>query len=79
VPRLMRGAIPPLSQFVFMAWCLVKHRDNFYLYLSYIKLFIIGSGMLLHPVLFGSTYSDKRPLFWKLTLPWCRGKYTFCD
>jgi hypothetical protein len=25
----MRGAIPPLSQYVFMAWCLVKHRDNF--------------------------------------------------
>jgi hypothetical protein len=25
----MRGAIPPLPQDVFMAWCLVKHRDNF--------------------------------------------------
>jgi hypothetical protein len=25
----MRGAIPPLPQHVFMAWCLVKHRDNF--------------------------------------------------
>jgi len=25
----MRGAIPPLPQFVFKAWCLVKHRDNF--------------------------------------------------
>jgi hypothetical protein len=25
----MRGAIPPLPQYVFMAWCLVKHRDNF--------------------------------------------------
>jgi hypothetical protein len=25
----MRGAIPPLSQYAFMAWCLVKHRDNF--------------------------------------------------
>jgi hypothetical protein len=24
----MRGAIPPLSQYVFIAWCLVKHRDN---------------------------------------------------
>jgi hypothetical protein len=23
----MRGAIPPLPQYVFMAWCLVKHRD----------------------------------------------------
>jgi hypothetical protein len=24
----MRGAIPPLPQYVFMALCLVKHRDN---------------------------------------------------
>jgi hypothetical protein len=24
----MRGAIPP-PQYVFMAWCLVKHTDNF--------------------------------------------------
>jgi hypothetical protein len=24
----MRGAIHPLPQYVFMAWCLVKHRDN---------------------------------------------------
>jgi hypothetical protein len=23
------GATPPLPQYVFMAWCLVKHRDNF--------------------------------------------------
>jgi len=25
----MRGAIPPFSQYVIMAWCLVKHRVNF--------------------------------------------------
>jgi hypothetical protein len=23
----MRGAIPPFLQYVFMAWCLVKHRN----------------------------------------------------
>jgi hypothetical protein len=32
----MRGVIPLLPQYVFMAWCLVKHRDftfyTFYLY-----------------------------------------------
>jgi hypothetical protein len=28
----MRVAIPPLPQYVFMAWCLVKHRDNFTFY-----------------------------------------------
>jgi len=24
----MHGAVPPLLQYVFMEWCLVKHRDN---------------------------------------------------
>jgi hypothetical protein len=25
----MRGAIPPLSQYFFMVWCLFKRRDNY--------------------------------------------------
>jgi len=25
----MRAAIPPLPQYAYMAWCLVKHRDKF--------------------------------------------------
>jgi hypothetical protein len=25
----MRGAITPFPLYIFMAWCLVKHRDNF--------------------------------------------------
>jgi hypothetical protein len=30
VPRSrMRGDIPPVPQYVFLAWCLVQHRDNF--------------------------------------------------
>jgi hypothetical protein len=28
----MRGSIPPISPYVFMAWCLVKNRDNFTFY-----------------------------------------------
>jgi len=28
----MRGAMSPLSQYDFMAWCLIKHRDTFDLY-----------------------------------------------
>jgi hypothetical protein len=31
----MHGAIPPLPQYVFMAWCLVKHRDNFTFILTF--------------------------------------------
>jgi hypothetical protein len=29
VKRPGRGAIPPVLQYAFMAWRLVKHRDNF--------------------------------------------------
>jgi hypothetical protein len=25
----MRRDIPPLPQYAFIAWCLIKHRDNF--------------------------------------------------
>jgi hypothetical protein len=28
----MRGVIPPFPQYVFIASCLVKHRDNFTFY-----------------------------------------------
>jgi len=27
--KVKGGAIPSLLQYIFMAWCLVKHRDNF--------------------------------------------------
>jgi hypothetical protein len=39
----MRGAIPPLPQYAFMAWCLVKHRDNFTFtfYLVLVKFVIL--------------------------------------
>jgi hypothetical protein len=33
----MRGALPPLHQYVFMAWCLVKHKDI--LPLPYVPVF----------------------------------------
>jgi hypothetical protein len=25
----MRGVLPPLPQYLFMAWCLIKHMENF--------------------------------------------------
>jgi len=35
VSRLrMRGSIPPLPHYVFMAWCLVEHRDIFTLFIT---------------------------------------------
>jgi hypothetical protein len=30
----MSGGIPPLPPYVFMAWCVVRHRDNFTLKLA---------------------------------------------
>jgi hypothetical protein len=41
----MRGAIPQLPQYAFMAWCLVKHRDNFALYL-YLYLFMLSHSSI---------------------------------
>jgi hypothetical protein len=47
----MPGAIPPLPQFAFMAWCSVKAQGYLYLYLFYFTCCItlnemgISSGM----------------------------------
>jgi hypothetical protein len=60
VPRSqMSGAIPLLPQYIFMAWCLVKHRENFtfifhlswaqgklYLYLSFKNIWIRNVAIL---------------------------------
>jgi len=54
----MSGAVPPLPQYVFMVWCLVKHRDNFtfYLYLgvmdvaAWLVLSELGSGIFSTPI-----------------------------
>jgi len=39
--RLMCGAVLPLPQYVFMAWWLLKHRENFTFtfYLYFLSLF----------------------------------------
>jgi hypothetical protein len=47
----MRGAIPPLPQYVFMVWCLVKHRDNFTF--TFGKTFLeecVSEFLFIHPV-----------------------------
>jgi hypothetical protein len=41
---IMRGAITPLPQYVFMAWCLVKKRDNF-AFTLYIIALMMGKEM----------------------------------
>jgi hypothetical protein len=41
----MRGTIPPLLQFAFMAWCSVKAQRQLYLYLWNISVCIVtGKG-----------------------------------
>jgi hypothetical protein len=37
----MRGAIPPLPKYSLMAWCLVKHRDNFTFTLQLIVVWFV--------------------------------------
>jgi hypothetical protein len=34
----MSGDIPALPQYAFMAWCLVKHKDNFTFTLPYLRV-----------------------------------------
>jgi len=46
----MRGAILPLPQYVFMAWCLVKHRDNFAFYIDKWTLYQVLNENTLHYV-----------------------------
>jgi hypothetical protein len=57
----MGGAIPPLLLYVFMAWCLVKHRDlvvfisnqKQWLYshelVSVIRQWHVNNSFMLHP------------------------------
>jgi len=40
----IRGAIPPLPQYVFMAWYLVKHRDNFTFTFTFTRLLLPWSN-----------------------------------
>jgi hypothetical protein len=40
----LRGAIPPPLQYVFVAWYLVKHRDNFAVPSVIRQLWSFGSG-----------------------------------
>jgi hypothetical protein len=45
----MRGAIPPLPQYVFMAWCLVKHRNNFTFTFTFSKPCRARGPQILYP------------------------------
>jgi len=40
----MSGAIPPLTQYAFMAWCLAKAKGQLYLYLYHAMKAYWGSG-----------------------------------
>jgi hypothetical protein len=44
----MRGAIPPLPQHVFTAWCSVKHKENFTL--TVMNLFLEVLKIYLHRI-----------------------------
>jgi hypothetical protein len=44
----MRGAVPPLPQYVLMAWCLVKHRD--FAFTEYFRTSYIATLRFINPV-----------------------------
>jgi len=52
VQRLeMRGAIPPLPRHVFMAWCLVKHRNYFTFTFTWFSLVLDCNTRFASPVI----------------------------
>jgi hypothetical protein len=57
----MRGAITPLPQYAFMAWCLVKHRDNFTFYFTESHTTFSGSENLVF-----NRYQTQTQLRWTL-------------
>jgi len=59
----VRGAIPPLPQYAFTAWCLFKHRDNFTFYQQLQKqlLFLVQSLVAVTHVAFILNDSIKLP------------------
>jgi hypothetical protein len=55
----MLGAIPPLPQYVFMAWCLVKDRDNLKIKYFYSK--VESSVTIIHYNTVFILYHDPDP------------------
>jgi hypothetical protein len=48
----MSGAIPPLPEYAFMAWCLVQHRNNFTFTSTFTKVhYSFDKSSPLDPVL----------------------------
>jgi hypothetical protein len=43
----MRGAIPPLPQYVFKAWCLVEHRDNSTFTFCFLAAYVLINGAIV--------------------------------
>jgi hypothetical protein len=62
----MRGAIPPLAHYVFMAWCLVKHTDSF-TFNFYYGLPIINS-LFVNFLLFSPTCQMKQRHYTDITI-----------
>jgi hypothetical protein len=60
----MRGAISPLPQYAFMAWCLVKHRDKFAFALTFTFLSeCVTLYLEVKKHVTGLVYKDKNPQF----------------
>jgi hypothetical protein len=62
----MRGSVPPLPQYVFMAWCLVKHRDNFTFYLTFYIVDGVEFTLNYFCIELRQFLSDRNILLWKV-------------
>jgi hypothetical protein len=55
----MRGALPPLPQYAFMAWYSVKAQGQLYLYVTLYKLLVCADGISLWSENRNSTEENK--------------------
>jgi hypothetical protein len=68
----MSGAIPPRSQYAFMAWCLVKHRDNFAFTFTFTFTCTFSTKELIPaPTLFVQLFKIKGPYHNPLEIDIC--------
>jgi hypothetical protein len=69
----MRGAAPPLPQYVFMTWCLITHRDNFTFTFIWIEYY--SESMLKYTPTLGNTTSIQKYKVRSRKIPFVTSSY----
>jgi hypothetical protein len=69
----MHIAIPSLPQYVFIVWCLVKHRDNFTFTFTFVCVCVCKSRNSLVGIALGYGLDDRGS---RVRFPACAGNFS---